>query len=265
MSVEPLHRLHPASLQALAGALREGPLAAGLSVRALGQIAGPHAEDVEVCLRGLLDSGMTPAHVALVVDAVAETRERALDPSLLIDLILSGPDVPGIPTGDTAAAMHTLVEAAETEILLVGYAVHNGEKLFSRLAERMREAPSLRVVFCLDISRPWQDTSLSSEIVRRFVHDFKTRHWPWPELPELYYDARSLDTGHEQRSCLHAKCVVINRSEALVTSANFTEAAQERNIEVGVRVRYGTLARRLAAYFLGLIEARALLPCDLSD
>ena len=38
-------------------------------------------------------------------------------------------------------------------------------------------------------------------------------------------------------SSLHPKCVVIDEGKALVTSANFTEAAQIRNIEAGVFIR----------------------------
>jgi phosphatidylserine/phosphatidylglycerophosphate/cardiolipin synthase-like enzyme len=52
---------------------------------------------------------------------------------------------------------------------------------------------------------------------------------------------------------------VVDRSEALVTSANFTQAAQERNIEVGVRVRHAPAAARLAGYFEALIASRQLI------
>ncbi len=32
---------------------------------------------------------------------------------------------------------------------------------------------------------------------------------------------------------LHARCVVVDRARAFVSSANFTQRGQERNIEVG--------------------------------
>jgi hypothetical protein len=256
---QPLNRLSVSSLRSIAGALRDGSIDADLSGRALKQITGPHSSDVESYLMGLFATGMTPAQAARLVEAVAESKAAAVDPSLLIDLVLSGPDVPGVPTGDTAATISALIESAKNKIMLIGYAVHNGEKLFARLAERMAGEPGLRVIFCLDISRAWQDSSLPSEIVRRFEHEFKTKHWPGKALPELYYDPRSLEMGHENRSCLHAKCVIIDRAEALVTSANFTEAAQERNIEVGIKVRHKPLVERLASYFEALIETGQLV------
>jgi len=66
-----------------------------------------------------------------------DAREGSADPQMLFDLVLSGPEVPGIPTADTAAVLQTLIESAQTEIRLVGYTVHHGKKLFRRLAERM--------------------------------------------------------------------------------------------------------------------------------
>jgi phosphatidylserine/phosphatidylglycerophosphate/cardiolipin synthase-like enzyme len=145
----------------------------------------------------------------------------------------------------------------------VGYAVYGGERIFEPLAERMRVNPGLKVTFCLDIARKIGDTSLDSEVVRRFGHEFRERHWPWELLPELYYDPRALMTSSEGRASLHAKCVVVDRKAALITSANFTEAAQYRNIELGLLVRHAPIAERIAGYFEGLRWSGMLMPCFL--
>jgi phosphatidylserine/phosphatidylglycerophosphate/cardiolipin synthase-like enzyme len=207
---------------------------------------------------------MREPQIALLVEAVISARERAPDPHQLLDLVLSGPDVPGIPMAGTAAVMRTLFEEATSEVLLVGYVIHNAEQLFAPLAEKMHCLASLKVVFCLDIPRHYTDTSLSGEIVHRFAYEFRTKHWPWPDLPQLYYDPRSLDESTTERSSLHAKCLVIDRRVALVTSANFTEAAQDRNIEAGVLIRYAPLAERLANYFDALRRSGQLLECRLA-
>ena len=206
---------------------------------------------------------MTSMQMAVVADAIADARESAVDPARLLELVISGPDVSGIPTSDTAATMRTLIGEAAQRLLLVGYAVHNAKALFEPLASRMAANKSLRVTFCLDISRRLGDTSLDSEIVRRFARDFREKHWPWPDLPELFYDSRSLSDNPEQRSSLHAKCVVADRTTALITSANFTQAAQRRNIEVGLLVRHAALVERLACYLDGLIDSGQLVTCRL--
>lgn len=178
--------------------------------------------------------------------------------------MLSGPDVPGIQTGDTAATMRRLIDEAKAEVLLVGYALNNVRDLFERLANRLAADPAFRVLLCFDIARPRNDTSLDAEVVRRFAHEFRKRHWPWDSLPELFYDPRTLDLDPKKRATLHAKCVVTDRSRALITSANFTEAAQRRNIEAGVLVGDAAIAGRLAGYFEALRTSGALTRCPLA-
>lgn len=206
---------------------------------------------------------MSPGQCALLVQAIAGERERASDPARLFELVLTGPDVPGVPTEDTVAVVNTLFQEAQSEILLISYAVFNGERIFETLAARMRENHGLKVTFCLDIPRRYGDAKASSEIVKCFATDFRRKHWPWPELPEVYYYPRSLAQTAEQRASLHAKAVVVDRKAALITSANLTEAAQLRNIEAGLLVRYEPIARRIADYAEGLIHDGELVSCRL--
>ena len=47
----------------------------------------------------------------------------------------------------------------------------------------------------------------------------------------------------------HAKCVVADGRTVFVSSANFTEAAQDRNIELGLLIHSSALAGRITAHF----------------
>jgi phosphatidylserine/phosphatidylglycerophosphate/cardiolipin synthase-like enzyme len=53
---------------------------------------------------------------------------------------------------------------------------------------------------------------------------------------------------------MHAKCGVVDRARAFVSSANFTQRGQERNIEVGVLIADPSFASYLAGQCLGLVE-----------
>ena len=206
---------------------------------------------------------MAPRQIAILVSAIAD--ERVMRPALSaqFDLILSGPDVPGVPTGDTAAVVHMLTAEAQREVLIVTYAIHDGARLFEPLAARMAAIPGLRVTFVVHIGRELRDTSTDAEIVRRFAADFRTRHWPWPNLPHVFHDPRALQTSADQRISMHAKCIAVDRRAALITSANFTAAAQHRNIEAGVLVRHEPTVRRLVTYFEGLQTQGKLVSCML--
>jgi phosphatidylserine/phosphatidylglycerophosphate/cardiolipin synthase-like enzyme len=262
-NMEALYRLSAPSLRALAASFREGPLSLGLSPHVISHVVGPEYMSVLERLEELSQDGMAPRHVAAMLDGIAAAVEHSPDPAVLFELVLSGPDVSGVPTQDTAAVFQMLVQEAQREILLVGYAVYGGDRIFEPLAQSLKEKHDLKVVFCLDISRKLGDSSLDSEVVRRFAHEFRERHWPWPELPELYYDPRALVSSGENKASLHAKCVVVDRQAALITSANFTEAAQHRNIELGLLVRHPPIAERIADYFVGLRASGILHRCAL--
>jgi phosphatidylserine/phosphatidylglycerophosphate/cardiolipin synthase-like enzyme len=261
--LEPLLRLPVGALKSLAASLADGLLSESITLRGVEQAAGTDAPTVTAALRELAADGFTPQQIGTVVAGIAAAMERIPKPTSLFDIVLSGPDLPGVPTADTAAVMRTLVTQANREVILVGYAVYDGKKLFEPLARRMAEVPNLAVTFCLDIQRAWNDPTPSAELVARFARDFRTKHWPWPSLPLLYYDPRSLEFG-DGRASLHAKCVIIDRERALVTSANFTDAAQRKNVEVGVDIRYRPTAERLADYFLGLCSCGDFVRCPLN-
>ena len=251
--IEALHKLTTPALRELGASFRSGAMAKGVSAHMVQQIAGASlAGELTQGLAQLIDTGWSPSQIGTLAESIAETRERVHRPEGLFDLVLSGPEVAGIPTRDTAAVMHALIEQSEKEVLLVGYAVHRARGLFERLAKRMALRPDLKVWFCLNIQRRPRDTSLGSEIVRRFAIDFVNKHWPWEPRPDIYYDPRSVENTGTTMASLHAKCLLVDRREALITSANFTEAAQKRNIEAGVLVRYIPLVERLASYFDGL-------------
>lgn len=262
-TMDEFYQISPATLRALAASLREGPLSIGITKHAVRQVIGFEGDVIYDRLQDLFKDGMAPRYIALMLDAMAGNMERSPDPAVLFELVLSGPDLPGVPTGDTAAALQMLIREAQSEVLLVGYTVYGGERIFEPLARRLKQTQGLKVVFCLDIARRPGDTSLDSEIIRRFGHEFRERHWPWPQLPELYYDPRALIPSGENRASLHAKCVVVDRRAALITSANFTEAAQHRNIELGLLVRHPPIAERIADYFVGLRESGILNRCPL--
>jgi phosphatidylserine/phosphatidylglycerophosphate/cardiolipin synthase-like enzyme len=97
---------------------------------------------------------------------------------------------------------------------------------------------------------------------RRFVERFVRLEWPGPRLPDLFHDPRSLSAGEGGRASLHAKCVVVDGTKAFIGSANLTEAAQVRNIEVGVVVS-GAIAKAVERHFDALIGGGHLQPLPL--
>jgi len=256
-----LHRLSASELSTLAAALHSGRLAPPFSDVSVRRYCGESvAPAVSAGFDALAADGMLPRHIASLVEAVQTARTAQPREIDLVELVRTGPEAIGATSRDTGVVVRELFSSATTEVLVVGFAVYQGREVFRRLAERVSEIPKLRVRLCLDVRRPHGDATPASELVWKFATRFRSAEWPGADLPDLYYDPRSLDVSQEKRSSLHAKCVVVDRRVALVTSANFTEAAHLRNIEVGALIRSTRISQEIVGYFQTLIDQKLLAP-----
>lgn len=238
-------------LRLLQSALNSGRLLPPFSEIGLRRYCTSHSNSLASYLSLFTEAGMHAKQIAMLIEAVIADRETHPTEESL-ELVWSGPESNELTNRDTSVVVRELFAQATTEVLVVGFAVFQGHTVFQRLAERMTEIPHMKVKMFLDIRRARGDTTVASELVWKFATNFRKNEWPGGRLPELYYDPRSLNHDKHERSSLHAKCVVVDRKTALVTSANFTEAAQSRNIEVGTLIHSSRFAEELQQHFEAL-------------
>jgi phosphatidylserine/phosphatidylglycerophosphate/cardiolipin synthase-like enzyme len=259
---ESLLNLSERDLQEVANALRSGRLLPPFSVVALERIISrERALRTVEALEKLSAFGFGPEQIATTLEIIR--ADRANRPRLedVLELVTTGPDVTGIASRDTGVVVRELFANARQSVLVAGYAVYQGQKVFQALADRMLEIPGLSVRLFLDIQRPHGDTTSSSELIRRFAARFRQSQWPNERpLPQVYFDPRSLDIEADKRACLHAKTVVVDSRYVFVSSANFTEAAHFRNIEIGITFDSPTLAQQVSSFFDLLLSAKQLFP-----
>lgn len=238
----------------LADLMEAGLLLPPLSALSLrDHIADIHAAPVAECLGELIRRDMQPTHIALLLRAFVAGAKIASDAAVPVEVVVSGPDAVG-GSRDTGVVMRQLFGKARRRVLASGFAVHQGKSVFKELADRIDNDDTFEAILCIDVRRQHGNTSRDTEIVQHFASEFVHDEWPGNRLPRVYYDPRSLQPSGRTVSSMHAKCVVIDGQEALVTSANFTEAAQERNIELGLLVDSQIIARRIEEHFMSLIE-----------
>jgi len=256
-----LCQLTSEDLSQLAGALRSGRIAPPFSPLVLRRyLPESMATLVASELQQRVSEGMESRHLADCLEMLYQDRRQRPVAEDLIDLVWTGPEAPGIVNRDTSVVVREMFRSAKESVLVAGYAVYQGHVVFKELGERMEQIPELPVKLYLDIQRPHHDQSSPAELVRVFAERFVRQEWPGRQLPKLYYDPRSLEADQTKRTSLHAKCVVVDNEEAFVSSANFTEAAQTRNIEVGVLLRSSSFARKLTNHFESLAVLSILKP-----
>lgn len=245
----------------LASALEAGLLVPPYSIAALQSVlANAGANDgVVQALLELERLGIGGAAAA----AWIRTAERAAARTMKPDLVWSGPVLPGVHARDTRRVYEEILGSAEHSVWASTYAFFDGPRAFEVMAGRMEATPALRVTLLLNIQRKRGDTSAADHLVRRFADRFWTTDWPGSSRPSVYYDPRALDIDGPS-GVLHAKAVVVDDETVFVTSANLTEAALDRNIEVGLLVRDRALAASVVGHFRGLIDRALLRPLPMA-
>jgi phosphatidylserine/phosphatidylglycerophosphate/cardiolipin synthase-like enzyme len=114
---------------------------------------------------------------------------------------------------------------------------------------------SIAVLNFINIQRKFGDDAPEEKLLKVFAANFR-KMWPGKRLPAVFYDPRALEPKGTSNACLHAKCIVVDERWVFVTSANFTEAAQERNIEAGLILENVGLAKAVCSQFERLSQRK---------
>ena len=185
--------------------------------------------------------------VALRVGNRLRTVERLARPE--IEIAWTGPAAAGPLVRPTSSILENMLESTRDagEILLVGYALTaqpgtTMERVVSLLVDAARRRASLSVVLHSD-----EEETANLDNLMALWDIFVTK-------PKIFTWRPSLDHPYTK---LHAKCLVVDRLDALVTSANFTFHGMESNLELGLRVR-GPQAGAIAERFDHLIGSGVL-------
>ncbi|MGR3274610.1 DISARM system phospholipase D-like protein DrmC [Acaryochloris marina NIES-2412] len=253
------HRLSRPALTGLASALASDRIQLPCQPGALAHIVPTSLLSALTSeINRLSQEGMKGQHLAYMLQLLAQERKSAQAQRNAIDLVWTGQEVLGTESRDTRVVVQELFRSAKDNILISSYAFDKGDKakaLFQPLVERMAALPDLKVRLFLNIKRPYSDRQTSeATLLRKFAESFRHDIWPGDRLPEVFYEPQSLSKSKGARTCLHAKCVVVDDERVFVTSANFTEAAHERNIEAGVLLSDVISAKSMRAQFETLVS-----------
>lgn len=243
-------------LDAVCSALESGRLHA-LSTGPIRAAVADSNPVVETRIRALQElwrvhpslAGSTLA-LALRSSVAAANESRSELP--VTQLVWTGPSVEGSYLRSTREVVRELLRAAQHELLVTGYwiAAHDeGEGIIEEVITALGAAVhrGVEVTVIVD-ERP----RAGGRDNRQVLVDAWPPHTPLPRLLTWRLPA---DDRHLK---LHAKVLVADGADALVTSANLTSYAMDRNMEMGVRV-IGAPARSIADHFRRLVDSSVLV------
>lgn len=249
MSSRGLTTLSLPDLRALHAALVDGRLRVPLTHAALSSIGLARRSADLISLLGSLSS----EDIQTVLDVVIAERVHRPPPHL--DLVWTGPEAKSATARDTWVVVRQLFAEARQSVLVGGFSFDHGEEIFRPL-HRVMVDHGVTVTFFLDIDGNADTIAGGPRYAVHQIERFFTRNWPFGSpRPDVYYDPRTAVPGPPWAS-LHAKCVVADDRRALVTSANFTDRGQTRNIEAGVLIEDEEFSRKLSAQWRTLVSHR---------
>jgi len=151
-----------------------------------------------------------------------------------LDLVWSGPTPHGFEGRSTHALAADLIGDAEFRVLAATYSATKGSPYVKAL--QGASARGVEVTVLLDPIYLPQGAAVLAKAL--------------PTARRLQLVPPKADG--EAR--MHAKFVVVDDARTLITSANFSEAAADRNLELGVLIEHAETARALSQHVEGLVR-----------
>lgn len=181
--------------------------------------------------------------------------ERVHRPPPKLDLVWTGPETRVSTARSTRLVVEELFASAKTSVIVGGYAFDR-PAILAPLHEAMRDR-GVGVTMFVDIDGTTTKPEEADAFATAFIDKWFRKVWTFGlPKPDIYYDPRTAVAGTVPGydwATLHAKCVVVDDERCLITSANFTDRGQNRNIEAGVLIEDPTFAQELAGHWRQLV------------
>ena len=168
----------------------------------------------------------------------------------LTEIIWTGPANNRFPVRRIDQVLYDLVSKAKKRIVLVTFAAHRVRHLCAHLTEAVGRGVQLTLIV---ESEGESEGQLTRDAIEAFsnVPAAKTHLYYWP------IDKRERNQAGRPGK-LHMKCAIVD-DVALIGSANLTDDAFNRNMELGVLIREATTVFALGEHFQELIRCGTLI------
>lgn len=188
-------------------------------------------------------SKVSSAEVAAALVAASATASMAASLGST-ELVWTGPSTGLVPVRHTEQVLCEVIDSARYRLFLVSFVAY--------------EVPSITRALRTAVGRHVQvDVLLESSTAHGGAVTFDSVKAMKDTLPSVNIfvwkpDAGKAGSGWPSRS-VHAKCAVADGAVAFITSANLSTPAMERNMELGVLIRGGTIPDNLDRHLDALV------------
>jgi phosphatidylserine/phosphatidylglycerophosphate/cardiolipin synthase-like enzyme len=166
------------------------------------------------------------------------------------ELVWTGPSTPVVPVRRTEQVLCDLVRCAERTLTMTSFGIFQVPRVVEALEQALERGVALRIVLGDREAHSEQEIDRQRHQLGRVVAAQATLLQRPPER-------RPRDEqGHA--GLMHVKAAVADSRLVFLTSANLTEAALERNMELGVLIRGGSMPVAIDHLIDALVESGEL-------
>jgi cardiolipin synthase A/B len=245
---EVIHAVESNTLTAQSGSASIAKLAAGRSAvqGALTSLIATWSVEFST-----LSNNTFTRYLEAMYDAVLLTEAEAIR----TEVVWTGPKTAGSYLRTTRQVVQDIIARSQSDLLVVGYWLagkEDYEGIISNVIGHIAEAVNrgVKVTLVLDAGeKSYGKNNL----------DTLTSLWPLGiSMPKILTWKIADDKKYLK---LHAKVLVGDNIDSLITSANLTMQAFEKNIEMGIRT-YGRVSEQVSKQFLLLEQSGILVPYE---
>lgn len=170
-------------------------------------------------VKKVLDTFDDPNSILLIIDLISEIQKLRETNEKSHSLVWTSPFVFNKDADNTKTTLLDMIDSARKSIIIVGYTIERDTKeIFAALEHASQKGVSIKLLF---------------DNAEKFVSLVEKMWENKGTLPYLY----SYKPKNAKNSSLHAKVMIVDGKELLITSANLTGRGISRNVEIGIRHR----------------------------
>jgi len=221
--------------------LRKSLESADVGAAKLKEVTGLSGEKLESILLLFENRDMPQDVLLLALETALAAAKRTRRELEKVDLSWTGPVQFSVEGRSTVSVVEEMLKIAKKTITVVGYSVtKDARNIIDLLSAAMKNNVMVIIVIHHDESND------NIEVMKRL--------WTYEKKPSIY---TRIPGKNDVYFKIHAKMIVVDSEDLLVTSANLTWHGMSNNLEVGLRVR-GKTAEKAQGLVDDLIQRKYL-------
>lgn len=228
------------ALVAIRDSLEKHEVMDSIKIKKLTGLSGQNLESILLLFN---NPKIEPDALLIAMDTALAVAQNAKKTSERIDLSWTGPVQFSVEGRTTISVLEEMIQNANTSIIITGYNITQEASNIIRLLEKAMDK-NVEVVFVIHSDDENKNFKTLSNL------------WNYEKKPKVYSRKPGPSDVYFK---IHAKMVVVDRFDLLVTSANLTWHGMANNFEIGLRVR-GKTAEKAEELIRNLIDSSYLEP-----